>query len=45
LTLEKDDICISIVVVNGFDTGKKSQVLASSIFMELSQLTQQMADL
>jgi hypothetical protein len=27
LTPEKYDICISIVVVNGVNTGKKSQVL------------------
>ena len=31
------DICISIVVMNGFDIGKISQVLTSPIFMGYSQ--------
>jgi len=31
------DICISVVVVNGLDTGKRSKVLTGPIFMRLSQ--------
>jgi len=34
---EKYDICISIVVVNGGDTGKKSHVFKRSIFVLYSQ--------